>query len=155
MKLFKLGLLVGSLAISSLTFANSDSEIEAEKLLNSMGMEKTMTASMSQMLDLQMQQNPTLVPFKLVMMKFFKKHMSWDSLKPEFVQIYSEAFTASELRDINAFYATDTGRKTIQKMPTLMAQGAQIGAARVQANIMELQSMIKAEAERLESLSKQ
>jgi len=155
MKLFKLGLLVGSLAISSLTFANSDSEIEAEKLLNSMGMEKTMTASMSQMLDLQMQQNPTLVPFKLVMMKFFNKHMSWDSLKPEFVQIYSEAFTASELRDINAFYATDTGRKTIQKMPTLMAQGAQIGAARVQANIMELQSMIKAEAERLESLSKQ
>jgi len=154
MKLFKLGLLVGSLAISSLTFANSDSEIEAEKLLNSMGMEKTMTASMSQMLDLQMQQNPTLVPFKLVMMKFFKKHMSWDSLKPEFVQIYSEAFTASELRDINAFYATDTGRKTIQKMPTLMAQGAQIGAARVQANIMELQSMIKAEAERLKSNSK-
>jgi len=155
MKLFKLGLLVGSITISSLSFANTDSEIEAEKLLNSMDVEKTMTASMSQMIDIQLQQNPTLAPFKLVMMKFFKKHMSWDGLKPEFIQIYSKAFTASELRDINAFYATDTGKKTIQKMPILMAQGAQIGAARVQANIKELQSMIKAEAERLKKLAAQ
>ena len=40
-------------------------------------------------------------------------------------------------------------------MPSLMAQGGQIGAARVQANIGELQAMIKAESERLQKLSKQ
>ena len=72
--------------------------------------------------------------------------MSWASLKPEFLKIYSEAFSAKELREINEFYSTDTG-KTIQSMPSLMAQGGQIGAARVQANIGELQEMIKAESE--------
>jgi hypothetical protein len=110
---------------------------------------------MSQMIDLQLQQNPTLAPFKPVMMKFFSKHMSWASLKPEFLKIYSEAFSAKELREINEFYSTDTGKKTIQLMPSLMAQGGQIGAARVQANIGELQEMIKAESERLQKLSEQ
>ena len=153
MKSFKLSILVGLLSISTITFANSASEKEAEKLLSTMGMENALTESMSQMVDIQLQQNPTLAPFKSVMMKFFNKHMSWESLKPEFVLIYSEAFTASELREINAFYATDTGKKTIEKMPTLMGQGAQIGAARVQGNIGELQSMIKAESERLKKLA--
>jgi len=153
MKSFKLSMIVGLLAISTITFANSASEKEAEQLLSTMGMEKAMTESMSQMVDIQLQQNPTLAPFKSVMMKFFKKHMNWNSLKPEFVQIYSAAFTASELREINAFYATDIGKKTIEKMPMLMGQGAQIGAARIQKNIGELQTMIKAESERLKKLA--
>lgn len=155
MKSIQLSMFVGLLVISTITFADSGSKVEAEKLLNVMGMEKAMTESMSQMIDIQLQQNPTLAPFKPVMMKFFKKHMSWESLKPEFVQMYSETFTASELREINAFYATDIGKKTIEKMPTLMAQGAQIGTARVQANIGELQSMIKVESERLKKLAEQ
>jgi len=155
MKLFKLSIFAGLLAISTITFANSASEKEAEKLLSTMGMEKAMTESMSQMVDIQLQQNPTLAPFKSVMMKFFKKHMNWNSLKPEFVQIYSAAFTASELREINAFYATDIGKKTIEKMPTLMGQGAQIGAASIQKNIGELQAMIKEESERLKKLAEQ
>jgi hypothetical protein len=81
--------------------------------------------------------------------------MSWESLKPEFLKIYANAFTATELREINKFYATDTGKKTIENMPALMAQGAQIGAVRVQENIGELQAMIKAESERLQKLGQQ
>jgi hypothetical protein len=115
-----------------------------------MGMEEAMTESMSQLVDVQLQQNPALAPYKDVMMKFFSKHMSWESLKPEFLEIYATSFTASELREINKFYATDTGKKTIEKMPAIMAQGAQIGAARVQENIGELQAMIQAESERLQ-----
>ena len=153
MRNFKLSVLVGLLVISTMSLADSTSEKEAEKLLNTMGMEKAMTESMSQMVDVQIQQNPALAPFKPVMMKFFEKHMNWNSLKPEFVLLYSKEFTASELQEINAFYATATGKKTIEKMPTLMGQGAQLGAARVQANIGELQSMIKAESERLKKLA--
>ena len=89
------------------------------------------------------------------MMKFFQKHMSWESLEFEFIYIYSQAFTAQELKELTAFYETPTGKKTIEKMPQLMAQGAQIGAARVQENMQELQAMIKEEAERLKQLSEQ
>ena len=37
-------------------------------------------------------------------------------------------------------------------MPTLMAKGAQLGVARVEENIGELEAMIDAEAKRLEKL---
>lgn len=155
MKVLKFGIFLFSLIIAQFAYSDADSEREAEILLTTMGIEEAMTQTMSQMVDLQLQQNPTLAPFKSVMMEFFAKHMSWASLKPELLKIYSEAFSAKELREINEFYATDTGRKTIQLMPSLSAQGGQIGAARVQVNIGELQAMIKAESERLQKLSAQ
>ena len=155
MNLLTLGLLISLLSVLPVVFADSSAEKEAEMLLNSMGMEEAMIQSMSQMVDVQLQQNPALAPYKDVMMKFFSKHMNWQSLKPEFLKVYVNTFTAHELREINKFYATDTGKKTIKEMPTLMAQGAQIGAARVQTNIGELQAMIKAESERLQRLGQQ
>lgn len=155
MKVIQLSIFICSLLMTQLTFADTSSEREAEKLLNTMGMEEAMIQSMSQMIDLQLQQNPALAPYKSVMMQFFAKHMSWESLKPEFLKIYSEAFSANELHEINEFYATETGKKTIQLMPLLMAQGGQIGASRVQQNIGELQEMLKTESERLKKLGAQ
>ncbi len=155
MKIFRLGLIVVSLLIAPVLVADVESDREAERLLETMGMEEAMIQSMNQMIDLQLQQNPTMAPFKSVMMTFIGKHMSWVSLKPEFVKIYSEAFTTRELQDLNAFYATDTGKKTIQLMPYLMAQGSQIGMQRVQENMGELQEMIRIESVRLQELSAQ
>lgn len=135
----------------SLAYADSEAEREAEILLDSMGMELVLMQSISQMVDIQAQQNPALEPFKGVMMEFFEKHMSWSSLKPEFLRIYSTEFTVEELRDMNEFYATETGKKAIAKLPSLMEQGAQIGARRVQDNMAELQEMVEAESQRLKA----
>ena len=132
--------------------ADEASEKEAEKLLDMMGMQEMMDQSVSQMLDIQLQQQPDLAPFKGVMIEFFNNNMSYESIKPELIKMYSEAFTASELKEIIAFYSTDVGQKSIQKMPALTAQGAQLGATRVQQNIGDLQAMIEAEAERLGKL---
>ncbi len=155
MKNIKIIFLAVLLSYSFTSFANSEAEVEAAKLMKVMNMDKVMNDSMSNMVDIQIQQQPTLAPFKLVMMKFFQKHMSWESLEFEFIYIYSQAFTAKELKELTAFYETPTGKKTIEKMPQLMAQGAQIGAARVQENMAELQAMIKEESERLKHLSEQ
>ena len=155
MRLSKTFLLIAFLSLSTLSSADTASEKEAENLLNIIGMDQALEQTISQMLDLQLQQNPTLVPYKEVMLKFFAKHMSYESLKPELLKIYSEAFTAEELKEINKFYATDVGKKTIKELPNLVAQGGQIGATRVQENIGELQAMIEAEAERTKSLESQ
>lgn len=69
------------------------------------------------------------------------------------IDLYAEAFTETELEEIRAFYATPTGRKTIQLMPELMAKGAQIGSQRIQQNIQELEIMIRKETERLQKQS--
>ena len=114
-------------------------------------MDTVLEESIERMLNLQIQQNPSIAPFKEVMLKFFQKHMSFESLKPDMIDIYSNAFTATELREINTFYSTPTGAKTIRLLPELMAKGGQLGAKRVQDNMQELQQMIKDEAERIQS----
>ena len=144
--------LITALGVSSMSLADVASEKEAEKLLDMVGTQAVMEQSMSQMLDIQLQQNPALAPYKGVMMEFLNKNMSYESLKPDLVKMYSEEFTSSELREINAFYSTDVGKKSIEKMPTLMMQGGQLGATRVQENIGDLQAMIQAESERIQKL---
>ena len=144
--------LITALSMSSMSLADVASEKEAEKLLDMVGTQEVMEQSMSQMLDIQLQQNPALAPYKGVMMEFLNKNMSYESLKPDLVKMYSEEFTSSELREINAFYSTDVGKKSIEKMPTLMMQGGQLGATRVQENIGDLQAMIQAESERIQKL---
>lgn len=118
-------------------------------------MEVALEESLSQIMDIQLQQNPALLPYKDVVMQFFRKHVSYSSLKPEMIQIYAEVFTAQELRDINAFYRTETGQKTIRLMPQLSAAGAQLGLQRIQQNGAELQRMIQAEAARIKELQAQ
>jgi len=144
-----------SLTNSSLSFADSDSRKEAENMLDMLGMESTLEQSIDQTLNIQLQQNPALVPYRDVMKKFFQKHMSYQSLKPDMVNIYAESFTASELREIIAFYSTPTGRKTIDQMPKLMSKGGRIGAKRVEDNIQELQQMIQDEAARIQKTQAQ
>ncbi len=151
MKLLKISLLAVCLSFSSYSFADAASEKEATKLLDTMGMQQSVEQSMAQMLDIQIRQNPRMAQFRPVFKEFLNKHMGWASLKPEMVKIYSEAFTADELRDINAFYDSSTGQKTVKLMPKLMAQGAQIGLAKVEKNKAELESMIKAYAEKLKA----
>lgn len=135
-----------ALCFSSKTLASAESE--AEKLLNTVGMERAMEQSIATMLELQMQQNPALKPYQATMLAFFEKHMSYESLKPDLVVLYKDMFTEQELKELNLFYATAVGQKAIKVMPELMQKGAMIGAQRVQAHQGELVEMMqKKEAE--------
>lgn len=64
-----------------------------------------------------------------VMREFFREHLGWTSLEPEFVRVYTEVFTEPELRELIAFYQTPLGRKLLDKMP--------VATARTQAVLME------------------
>jgi hypothetical protein len=127
----------------------------AEKLLIQIGTDKILARTIENVLNMQIQQQPSLAPYKEVMLKFFEKHMGFESLKDDLIEIYVEAFTEKELNDIMAFYETPTGRKTLEKLPELSAKGAQLGQTRVQQNIQELQEMIQAEAKRIQEQQNQ
>ncbi len=140
--------------INQATFAQEPDEsarIEAEKMLEVMNMEELLGQSIEQFFQFQIQQDPTFMPYKNVMVKFLEKHMGYESLKDDLILIYSRAFTAQELKDINAFYSTPTGQKTLERAPELMQQGAQLGMQRVQENSAELEALIEAETKRLEA----
>ena len=120
----------------------------AEKLLTLMDMETVLRRSIDEMLKAQIAQNPGIAPFEAVMRQFLMKHMSWDSLKADTIEIYMAEFTEKELEELNRFYQTEVGKKMVDKMPTLMGKGAELGAKRVQEHMPELQAAIAAEAKK-------
>ena len=109
-----------------------------------MDMEKMLSQSVDQMLQMQVQQNPALAPFQAEMKAFLGKYMSWASMKDDMVKLYAAEFTEPELKELVTFYQTPVGKKSIQKMPVLMSKGAEIGQKRVQEHLPELQSAIQA-----------
>ena len=111
----------------------------AEKLLNMMNMEKLTTQSTTNMVDAMLGRLPPKAQNRDALHAFFTQYVGWAALKDDFIQIYVEAFTEKELRDLIAFYKTPTGQKAITVVPSLMQKGAQIGQSRVQEHLPELQ----------------
>jgi len=145
MKPFLLSILISAVAILSpgTTRADEASHRKAtENLFGVMSMETMISQSIDQMLAMQMQQNPALAQFQPQMKAFLTKYMSWASLKDDMAKLYMAEFTESELNELAKFYQTPLGKKSIQKMPTLMAKGAEIGQKRVQEHLPELEAAI-------------
>lgn len=117
----------------------------AQDLLKVMGSEETHKRTIDQMLEVQMKQMPQLRPMRGVMVRFFEKHMGWESLKEDIAKIYAKRFTVAELGELARFYKTPIGRKAIRLLPEIAAEGAMIGQTRVQKNMGELQAMIREE----------
>ena len=146
---FLFPLLVGAFVFSHPLDLRADEKTHraaAESLLNNMDMDKLMNQSVDQMLQMQVQQNPAIAPYQTQMKAFLSKYMSWASLKDDMVKIYTAEFTEAELKELNAFYQTPLGKKTVQKMPTLLAKGAEMGQKRVQEHLPELQAAIQSQA---------
>lgn len=132
------------LVIGQVTRADETSHQKvADELLDAMQFDKTMRDSVNSMLDVQIRSNPQLKPFETVMKKFLEKHMLSGDVKKEISKLYVKEFSESELRELIEFYQTPVGKKSIEKMPVLMRQGAEIGAKKVQENQAELIQMIQ------------
>jgi len=150
------GIIAGlGLFLFTLAHADEGRYKEAEALLEAMRMDTMLNQSIDQMMEVQLQQNPALTPYRHIMEQFMKKYLSYESLKPEMIKLYAQTFTKEELNDITAFYRTPTGQKTMQAMPKLIAQGARLGQAKMQAHLPELQRQIEEEIDRLQQLHKQ
>lgn len=124
----------------------------AYKLLDSMEFDTLMSETIDAMLDLQLQQNPALKPYKQTMREFFSLYFSGESLREDFASMYEEAFTEQELLSLSEFYNSSIGKKSLEVIPTISAQGAALGERRVRENAHILQRMIEKEAQRIQSL---
>ena len=150
MRRFIATLLIGCVAVSAHAADPTPSSHykAAEQMLTLMDMVTVVRRSIDEMLKAQIAQSPGIAPFETVMRQFFMKHMSWESLKADTIQIYMKEFTEPELNELNRFYQTEVGRKMVEKMPTLMGKGAELAAERVQQHMPELQAAIAEEAKK-------
>ena len=79
--------------------------------------------------------------------EFLQQNIGWDAMKEDLISMYMQAFTETELNEINTFYATPTGRKLIDRLPELIKQRDQLAMQRMQENIGELQKEIAKSSE--------
>lgn len=121
----------------------SASHVAAVKeLFRVMDLAKVTDQSIDVMLTAQIEANPQLKQFEDVMRQFLAKYLSWENLETQMVQMYAEAFTEPEVRELIVFYQTPLGRKMVTRMPELMQKGAALGQSAVQDHLPELQEAI-------------
>lgn len=52
--------------------------------------------------------------------------VSWTRMEKDFLALYMNVFSESEIRELTAFYRTPLGQKTIEKMPQLTQESMQL-----------------------------
>lgn len=112
------------------------------ELFEAMDTERILDTSIEQSMDLQIKVNPALAEGRPILREFFRKYVSYDSLKGDMVRTYMKAITESETRELLAFYKTPIGRKSISVLPKLMSQMSDLGMNRVMSHLPELRKMV-------------
>ena len=124
------------------------------ELLQLMNVERVMQAGIVSTFDSMLQGQPAMAQFRDVMLAWANKYMTWAAVGDDFVRIYTDTFTESELREMIAFYKTPVGRKLAEQTPELTKRGAQIGAAVAARHSAELQQMVQARMAELQAEGK-
>jgi hypothetical protein len=112
------------------------------RLFEVMKMNETTEQTITKMVDMQTQNLPQLAKLKPLMLEFFRKYMSYDSLKNETADIYLKYFTIQDIQQLIEFYQTPLGKKFIKNQVNLTTECAQLGMKRVQEHQEELQKML-------------
>lgn len=76
-------------------------------------------------------------------MEVVYKQLTWESLKPDFIEIYSEVFTEREIKDLTAFYQTPLGQKLLEKMPEITGKSMGLMQKRMATIMPEMQKVIQ------------
>ena len=112
---------------------------EVQKLFELTQMQQKINESLDNVLALQIAQSPELKDHKTVVKEFLERHIGWQSLEDALTDMYLKEFSEQELKDMNAFYGSATGKKVIERLPVLVQMRNQLASARLQENIGELQ----------------
>jgi len=116
---------------------------KVEAMMDSLysGMDQTMRQSISQAtqgksLSAEQQRALDAVPAKFVAV--MREEMSWQKMKPLYVQIYRETFDQEEIDGMLAFYASPAGKAVITKMPVVMQKSLVLSQSLTQSTIPKM-----------------
>jgi len=118
----------------------------AEDMLVAMDGRAMYEAALVSTMDTQLAADPSLEPYRDVMLGFFRDFVSWEKVKGDYARVYAQRFSEAELRELAAFYRTPIGRRFAEESVEVGAELAAINIRIVQANQDELVSRIVAAA---------
>jgi hypothetical protein len=103
------------------------------------------------MVDSEISHNPTLTPYRDVMLRWLRKYMTWDAMLPELTRLYAETYTEGEMKAMAMFYSSPVGQKALTKTPELLQKTAAIGAKVSQPHSPELNELLTAKRDELKA----
>jgi hypothetical protein len=121
----------------------------AYTLLATMNMKENYEGMIKRVTQMQIDANPQLKAIEPTIHAFFTKYMGWEAQRGDIAALYAKNYTEKELKELNAFYQTPLGQKTIQLMPQLAAAGAKIGQSKMMKYMPEMKAMIEAELKKI------
>jgi len=92
---------------------------EALTLLATMNMQQSYEGMIKRITQMQIQSRPELEAIKPAIEAFFTKYMGWAAQKGDIAALYAKNYTLDELKELNKFYQTSLGQKTVQIMHNL------------------------------------
>lgn len=69
--------------------------------------------------------------------------IGWDKVKPDFLQMYSEAYSEPEVDGILAFYKSPAGQAMLTKMPQLTTKSLELSRTRLQQAEPEIRQLLQ------------
>lgn len=95
------------------------------------------------------EQQKIMADMKTKMLALAKEEVAWSKLEPMFVDIYRDTFTATEIKDMVAFYKSPTGQAWITKMPTVMQSTMQLTQRQMVGLAPKMKDLVAETAKRL------
>jgi len=138
-------------AMSKTTVPAHMANNEALTLLATMNMKESYEGMIKRVTQMQIQANPELKAIKPAIEAFFTKFMGWEAQKGDIAALYAKNYTVEELKELNKFYQSPLGQKTVQIMPQLAAASAQIGQSRMMQHMPEMKAMIETELKKIKN----
>jgi uncharacterized protein len=153
----KAAILLASLVFVSLAHSAAPSPDSVEKLLVDARVEKLLDAmlasvdqSMRQSMVATMQgrqlspeQQRVIDEAPAKFAQVLREEMTWDKMRPIYVQIYQESFTQEEVDGLIAFYESPAGVAFVEKMPVVMQKSMSIMQSRMAPMIEKIRGGMK------------
>ena len=103
-------------------------------------MEKV-TQNMTKQLGIKPSENEYQQSFKKKMFTLLREELNWDKMEEPTRAIYLKHYTEQELRDIVAFYKTESGKSMVTKMPLIVQDSMMMTQALMKDFIPKLQKL--------------
>ena len=75
--------------------------------------------------------------------EWFTKDLDLTKLREEVTKLYAQTFTVEELKELNGFYLSPIGQKTVKAMPEIMQKSAMLGMQEAQNKQPLLQARLQ------------
>lgn len=86
------------------------------------------------------------------MVQLMRTELNWEKIKDPIKAIYSEHFSDQQIKDMIAFYKTDTGKQTLEKMPVIVQESMAVSQEATAEIMPKMQEMVRQLAADIEQL---